>query len=1069
MFTGCLHISYNDTGTPPTETSTINGRWTITEKDGLGRTTRVRTGYGSSEISDTETQYDSCGCSPLGKVKQTSLPHAPGATQVWTTYTYDGIGRTLTTSTVGSDTQSTTTYVYQGNTVTVTDATGKWKKYTMDALGQLVQVNEPNPAGGADYVTTYAYDTLGHLTSVNMPRPSGTQTRTFGYSGNYLTSATNPENGTVTYTYNSDKTLAMKADAKGQQVRYAYDAYKRVTQITRGIPYISNTVVVSTSGIPDPTYGQYPQVSITMGSLVGGITLGYFSTTTTADASQGVRLDFYYYEGASVGLNYVSVNGNYLTYAGSGGGCDDYTGVCQVYYLLNGTSNNVGFGDACQQETYSYDTNPYDSSFSQNVLGRLAAVQYKGGYKSGASPTCDTTFTEMYSYSAAGAVLKKRLRVTRTLPQAYPNSPVVSNADLEADYTYDNEGRMTATQYPSSWNGSAWVAGANLGTTYDSMGRPQKLTDLISQNDIESSATYGPMGQLLSLTASGPYGGISETRTYNSLGQLTQLSSCVPSSDYYCTSGPSTRYNYSATQNNGKITSQQDLISGEQITYTYDSLNRLASATGSGWGQSYNYDGFGNLTDQNVTSGTAPALHVAYNAANNRRTDDCADANGNLVTSGGGCAGTSYSYDVENRLIAGNPQYSNQAIFRYSYAPGNRRIWRGMWDGSGTQTTDEVTFWGANGQKLETYALSVVQQAYSAPYLVATQTGTNYYFGGKLVKNAGGFVTPDRLGSIGKYFPYGQERPSATQDGKEKFATYFRDSETGLDYANNRYHQPGMGRFMTPDSLSSGDITDPGSLNRYSYVEGDPINRFDPAGSCYATVSYGSIILSSVYYSCPEDAMRYPTDKQVLTYYPPQTAPALARWQLLAGQFTDLNNQLNTFAQGCPLGQTRMGDGTCDVKLNSAALQIISLINQFNPGGFINGFISTMVAQLAAGEIAGAVATGEWAVASAGNILIGRTADAYVELGGALGATTFSVPSSVWETLDDAARWALNKAFLDAAVANGSGIILGSDARAALADPDLAGSFFVRELNYLMSLGYTISQDGTQMVRTLGN
>ena len=51
----------------------------------------------------------------------------------------------------------------------------------------------------------------------------------------------------------------------------------------------------------------------------------------------------------------------------------------------------------------------------------------------------------------------------------------------------------------------------------------------------------------------------------------------------------------------------------------------------------------------------------------------------------------------------------------------------------------------------------------------------------------------------GKYFPYGQERPSATTDGTDKFATYFRDSETGLDYAHDRYHQPGMGRFMTAD------------------------------------------------------------------------------------------------------------------------------------------------------------------------------------------------------------------------------------------------------------------------------
>ena len=34
----------------------------------------------------------------------------------------------------------------------------------------------------------------------------------------------------------------------------------------------------------------------------------------------------------------------------------------------------------------------------------------------------------------------------------------------------------------------------------------------------------------------------------------------------------------SATQNNGKITSQTDSVSGEQVVYAYDALNRLASA-----------------------------------------------------------------------------------------------------------------------------------------------------------------------------------------------------------------------------------------------------------------------------------------------------------------------------------------------------------------------------------------------------------------------------------------------------------------------------------------------------------
>ena len=1017
--------TYSDTTSPPTMTSTVDGRWTRTTLDGLGRTIKTESGDGTGTLSVAETVYDSCGCSPTGKMTQTALAHAPGATPVWTTYTYDGIGRTVTSSTVGSDTQSATNYVYQGNTVTVTDAAGKWKKYTMDALGELVQVNEPNPAGGGgggggsitlvqhtyaraaspigvsfgsnvtsgnlivvavsadvdtstvssisdthsntyariqqglrgpdnavsaelwyaknvaggattvtvtmtgtnahfvsineisgldqtnpldqsaintnptapvwssgsqttssanelvfgfeiglggsqgsgfslideaawnlwwgteyrvvsstgsydaqwpsnqngygeimmatfraagsgggggggDYITTYGYDSLGHLTSVNMPRSTGTQTRTFNYGnppGAQLLSATNPENGTVTYTYNSNQTLAVKTDAKGQQVRYAYDSYNRVTQITRGVPYFSNTIALSTSGGPDPTHQAYPIVTLTVGGQQNGVPLGYYTYTTSADVSQGyVKIDFSYYVGATASIGYITINGSNLTYAGSGGdGCSNGI-TCDTYYLFSPPQNNVMFGDACQQETYSYDTNPYDSSFSQNAAGRLTAVQYKGG------PSCNTTFTEMYSYGVAPVT--KRLRVTRG----------TQTFNLDSGYTYDTEGRMTAIQYPSSWNGSSWVAGKNLGTTYDSMGRLQKLTDLTAQSDIISNATYGPAGQLLTMTA-GTYAGINETRTYNSIGQLTQIRSCVNSYGN-CPANLNVQYSYSTTQNNGKIASQQDLLSGEQVTYTYDSLNRLASATGSGWGQSYAYDGFGNLTNQTVTSGTAPALNVTYDPATNRQTGECADANGNLNSYP--CTNAAYTYDVENRI------WSTATGAAYSYAPGNKRVWRGVSSG-GTQTVDEVTYWSVTGQKLMTYQLSV-----SGSALVATATGGNVYFGGKLISNATGYVTPDRLGSIGKYFPYGQERPSATTDGKEKFATYFRDSETGLDYADQRYHQVGMGRFMTPDQYTaSSGPKDPGSWNRYAYASGDPINGNDPSGQYTCVLAPG--------------------------------------------------------------------------------------------------------------------------------------------------------------------------------------------------------------------------------------
>jgi len=56
-----------------------------------------------------------------------------------------------------------------------------------------------------------------------------------------------------------------------------------------------------------------------------------------------------------------------------------------------------------------------------------------------------------------------------------------------------------------------------------------------------------------------------------------------------------------------------------------------------------------------------------------------------------------------------------------------------------------------------------------------------------------------------------------------------------LDYAKNRYHQPGMGRFMTPDPYGGSiSLGNPGSWNRYSYVGGDPVNGLDPLGLCNA-------------------------------------------------------------------------------------------------------------------------------------------------------------------------------------------------------------------------------------------
>jgi len=59
---------------------------------------------------------------------------------------------------------------------------------------------------------------------------------------------------------------------------------------------------------------------------------------------------------------------------------------------------------------------------------------------------------------------------------------------------------------------------------------------------------------------------------------------------------------------------------------------------------------------------------------------------------------------------------------------------------------------------------------------------------------------------------------------------------TGFDYADQRFYASTYGRFNTPDR-KKGNGANPGSLNRYAYVAGDPINKNDPRGLCAVMIA----------------------------------------------------------------------------------------------------------------------------------------------------------------------------------------------------------------------------------------
>jgi len=353
---------------------------------------------------------------------------------------------------------------------------------------------------------------------------------------------------------------------------------------------------------------------------------------------------------------------------------------------------------------------------------------------------------------------------------------------------------------------------------------------------------------------------------------------------------------------------------------------------------------------------------------------------------------------------------------------------------------------------------------------VVTLSSSDQYFGSRRL------APMDQLGSVvnssQSYFPWGETKGTSKPQDTWNFATYWQDSWTGLDYANNRYYSNSYGRFMTPDpSMRSAHAASPQSWNRYSYVSGDPVNHNDPTGLC---------TIDGVEY--PDGGSECPTDTGVtvngdneatwgsfLDYQTPQATgdaywdaqynAIIAQWQAVESQMA----KANALANGCPFGETRMSNGQCDIAINQTALQVFSLINEYNPGGFINTFGAAMIAGVGTAVVAGSTATAladaNWALATNGNTIVLGSFPGYLALANQLGANALNIPASEWSEMTPAQQWATNQAFLQAAIANASDIILSTNVAAAQ-----AGTAFYNEIQYLLGQGCTVGPNGWSII-----
>jgi len=277
------------------------------------------------------------------------------------------------------------------------------------------------------------------------------------------------------------------------------------------------------------------------------------------------------------------------------------------------------------------------------------------------------------------------------------------------------------------------------------------------------------------------------------------------------------RYVYDGADN---VRSLENLaVANSSRTMTYDALDRLRSVSHPlGGVASYQYDPLGNRTWGPIRD---ISMRFEYDERNR-----LAWASQELKTSS-----STFVWDAANRLVAS----SDGATYRYDGL--DRRVAK-------TEAGQTIVYHhDASGRLIaETTpeGLRLRDYLYLGDKLIAVQgcmegasssgcTLRQWYHTDTL---GSVLARTDASGTIVTRFDYRAWGERATVDGVEGDRQYngrVYDSGTGFRDYGARMYWPEIGRFVSADS-HDGEIANPASLNRYSYVWNNPYKYVDPDG-----------------------------------------------------------------------------------------------------------------------------------------------------------------------------------------------------------------------------------------------
>jgi RHS repeat-associated protein len=304
-------------------------------------------------------------------------------------------------------------------------------------------------------------------------------------------------------------------------------------------------------------------------------------------------------------------------------------------------------------------------------------------------------------------------------------------------------------------------------------------------------------------------------------------------------------------------------LSSQEILDLYNSPGASGSQN---YTETYAYDAIGNITNKSdqgnyaySQTGKANPHAVTSMGSANYTYDD----NGNLLTVTGGLTNT---WDYDNRITQ---SVVGATTVTYGYDASGQRVKYST--GAGTTVYVNKYYEISPDGKIKKY----VYGGNEAVATLETQSGatTTYYThkdhlgGSSVITNSSGSQV-----ELLDYYPFGSTRldeKSGSFETSHKYTGKELDADTGLYYYGARYYNASVGRFVSQDPayLLIGDkerfkdkydrtlsmhLSDPQSLNSYSYVNNNPLKYTDPDGEIVPLVAlaaaYAAFEVSSTAY-----------------------------------------------------------------------------------------------------------------------------------------------------------------------------------------------------------------------------